>query len=80
MDVFSLGASLYAIYRGIKGFNPTNVQTSVDIRKDYEKYYQELLNRASSPFEKFLLKMTSPNPKDRPTINDVKKELQKFLT
>jgi hypothetical protein len=80
MDVFSLGASLYAIYRGIKVFNPTNVQTSVDIRKDYEKYYQELLNRASSPFEKFLLKMTSPNPKDRPTINDVKKELQKFLT
>jgi hypothetical protein len=80
MDVFSLGASLYAIYKSIKGFNPTNVQTSVDIRKDYEKYYQELLNRASSPFEKFLLKMTSPNPKDRPTINDVKKELQKFLT
>ncbi|MFP3065545.1 MAG: hypothetical protein RXR59_08470 [Sulfolobus sp.] len=56
------------------------MQTSVDIRKDYEKYYQELLNRASSPFEKFLLKMTSPNPKDRPTINDAKKELQKFLT
>jgi hypothetical protein len=56
------------------------VQTSVDIRKDYEKYYQELLNRASSSFEKFLLKMTSPNPKDRPTINDAKKELQKFLT
>ncbi|WP_016732698.1 protein kinase domain-containing protein [Saccharolobus islandicus] len=84
MDVFSLGASLYAIYKGIKGFNPTlistlNLQTSVDIRKEYERYYQELLNKATSPFEKYLLKMTSPNPKDRPTIDNVKNELTKFL-
>ncbi|QIW24532.1 serine/threonine protein kinase [Sulfolobus sp. S-194] len=74
MDVFSLGASLYAIYKGIKGFNPTNLQT-----KKYERYYQEVLNKVASPFEKYLLKMTSPNPKDRPTIDNVRNELTNFL-
>jgi len=72
MDIFSLGASLYALYKGKKGFNPPSQLNA----SDYEKYYATL--SASDNFEKYLLKMTSPNPKDRPNIKEVKKMLQKF--
>lgn len=73
MDIFSLGASLYALYKGKIGFNPKFISNI----SDYVKYYKSL--SPSNDFEKYLLKMTAPDPKDRPNIDDVIKNLQNYL-
>ncbi len=85
MDVFSLGASLYSLYKGVHGFNPPEIANSSypDVVSKYYNYFNGLVNDCNmrgqncNALERVLLWLVHPDPRQRPNMTTVKEWLSR---
>ncbi|BFH74648.1 protein kinase [Sulfurisphaera javensis] len=81
MDVFSLGASLFALTWGRSGFNPDEIVFSNDSNTVYQRYvnfYTKLYYSSLTKFQRYLLSLVYPDYRKRPSIIQVIEGLKRF--
>lgn len=76
-DVFSCAVIIYIIVHGIFPFKEATKKDNyygLLAKGDYNQYWERVCGQGLSPeFKDLMMRMFSPNPKDRPTISEIRK-------